>query len=307
MNKRLLDARGSAAIPMTPFTENDRIDVPVLEKEIEFICKSKAGSICTPMMVSEVFTLSEEERRLMIRVPIEVADDRTAIVANVSACNIHKAIEYTEYAQKMGADAVVAMGPWAGYCDAQGVRDYFLAIAKATTLPVMIQNAALPNVQQSPQQIMALCESQPNISWVKEEVPPGPVSIQNLMAVKTNALEGIMSGFAGMYSVWDYAYGANATMHACQICDVIQKIWDLLHDGQEDEALALQLKAVPLLQLEMMHDVTVAKEIMIRRGIFKNRIQRNRARKLTQNDLYAVDMVWGLVAPLIERLNAAGE
>lgn len=303
MTKRLQEARGSGAIPMTPFTETDRIDVPVLEKEIEFICRCKSGSICTPMMVSEVFTLSEEERRLMIRVPIEVAAGRTAIIANVSACSIHKAVEYTEYAQRMGADAVVAMGPWAGYCDAEGVRNYFVAIARATTLPVMIQNAALPNVYQSPEQIIALCESEPNISWVKEEAAPGPLSIQNLMAKKTDALEGVMSGFAGMYSVMDYTYGAIATIHACEIADVMQRIWDLLFNHQTEEAYALQSRAVPLLQLEMMHDVTVAKEIMIRRGIFTNRIQRNRARKLTRADIAAVDMAWNAVLPLIEEIS----
>ena len=302
MSKPLLEARGSGAIPMTPFTEDDRIDIPALEKEIEFICQSHVGSICTPMMVSEVFTLSEEERRLMVRIPIEVAAGRTAVIANVSACSIHKAIEYTEYAERMGADAVNAMGPWAGYCDGQGVREYFQAIARATTLPVMIQNAALPNVQQSPEQIIALCESRPNISWVKEEVPPGPISIQNLMEKKTAAMEGVMSGFAGMYSIWDYAYGAIATIHACEICDVIQRIWDLLNCGRTDDAFEMQRKVLPLLQLEMMHDVTVAKEIMIRRGIFKNRIQRNRARKLTQADFYAVDMAWKPALDLIEEM-----
>ena len=82
MARSLLNAKGSSAIPMTPFDAVERIDVPALEREIEFICKAGVGSICSPVMVSEFMALSEEERKLMIRIPLEVADGRTAFIAN---------------------------------------------------------------------------------------------------------------------------------------------------------------------------------------------------------------------------------
>ena len=37
MAKSLKEAKGSSAIPLTPFTENGDLDVAVLEKEIEFL------------------------------------------------------------------------------------------------------------------------------------------------------------------------------------------------------------------------------------------------------------------------------
>jgi len=299
MPKSLLSARGSGAIPMTPFTEDDRIDVDVLEQEIEFIVESKAGLICTPLMVSEFMSLSEEERRLMIRVPIEVAKGRTLVLANVAACNTPTAVAYAEYAQKMGADAVIAMAPWAGGGDAVNIVEYFTAIAKAVDLPVMIQNAGIPGVQQSPQQIMELCEKVPNISWVKEEVPPGPISISNLMAVKTDALEGVMSGFGGIFNPLDFARGATATIHACEYCDVIQKIWDLFFEGKEDEGRDLHYKLLPAIQLESLFGMRYAKEIMIRRGVFKNRKVRNLGKDLTAEDLREIDKVWERVEPLL--------
>ena len=65
--------RGSFAIPMTPFDERDRIDEDVLAAEIDFCVASGVGGIVVPVMVSEFQALSEEERRLMIRIPVEVA------------------------------------------------------------------------------------------------------------------------------------------------------------------------------------------------------------------------------------------
>ena len=70
--------RGSFAIPMTPF-ERDRIDEDVLAAEIEFCVACGVAGIVSPVMVSEFRFLSEEERRTMIRIPVNVAAGRWPI------------------------------------------------------------------------------------------------------------------------------------------------------------------------------------------------------------------------------------
>tara|TARA_Y100000588_G_C14211936_1_gene907062 strand:+ start:1728 stop:1967 length:240 start_codon:yes stop_codon:yes gene_type:complete len=64
--------RGGYSIPMTPFTEDDKIDQDILAKEIEFCIDSGTDGFCSPAMVSEFEHLTEEERKVMIRVPLEV-------------------------------------------------------------------------------------------------------------------------------------------------------------------------------------------------------------------------------------------
>ena len=90
--------RGSFAIPMTPFDERDRIDVDVLAEEVEFCIACGVGGIATPLMVSEFRLLSEEERKLMIRVPVEVSAGRVPVIANVAAVNLPLAVSYATYA-----------------------------------------------------------------------------------------------------------------------------------------------------------------------------------------------------------------
>ena len=46
--------RGSFAIPMTPYDEQDRIDEAVLAAEIEFCIESGVGGLVVPVMVSEL-------------------------------------------------------------------------------------------------------------------------------------------------------------------------------------------------------------------------------------------------------------
>ena len=85
MPKNLLRARGSSAIPMTPFDETDAIDVSALRREIEFILEAGAASICVPVMVSEFDTLSEKERKLMVEVTCDVVAGRRPVIACATA------------------------------------------------------------------------------------------------------------------------------------------------------------------------------------------------------------------------------
>lgn len=294
--KNLMEARGSSAIPMTPFDDRDRIDVETLEREIEFIVQCGAASICTPVMVSEFELLSEEERRLMIRIPIEVNRGRCAIIANVAAVNTPLAVQYAEYAQKAGADCVIAMGPYTRPTDFALTRRYFKAISDAVTIPVMIQNAS-NNAQLSPQQVVQLCEEIENVQYVKQEVLPGPVTISSLMALKSPDLKMVMSGYAGLFSPMDYARGAIATIHACEYCDLVQQVWDLLFAGREQEALDLQSLILPALQLESLLGMTYAKEVMVRRGVFKNTYTRTKSGGLSADDKRDLDKVWARIEP----------
>jgi 4-hydroxy-tetrahydrodipicolinate synthase len=295
MPYNLSDAKGSSAIPMTPFDDGDRIEEDVLAKEIEFIVRCGSTSITTPVMVSEFESLCESERKLMIKIPCDVAKGRLAIIANVAAPCLNQAADYANYACECGADAVIAMSP-AG-SDFEYVKRYFRAISNAVNIPVMIQNHSGAGMMLSPAQVIQLCEEIENVSWVKEECMPGPVSISALMAVKTDALAGVMSGYGSQYAPLDFARGAIASIHACEWADLVQKVWDLLFEGKEDEGRRLHYQILPALQLEGMLGMRYAKEVMIRRGVFTNSNMRRAARNLSADDVREIDKIFEIVGP----------
>ena len=299
MPKSLLAARGCSAIPFTPFTENDRIDISVLENQIDWICKTGATSIATPMMVSEFMALSEEEREMMIRIPVEVNAGRVAIIANVAAMSTPLAVHFTEYAEKIGADAVIAMVPWAGSLDFAGAKAYFSAIAEATSLPVIIQNTQLSSgFSLKIDDVVALCEAFPNVSWVKQEVPPAPLTLEQLHLKGSHAIEGIISGFGSFYAPYDIAAGANATISSSQFADLIQRVWDLFFAGEDEKARELHNKILPALQAESLFGWKYGKEILIRRGVLKNSICRNLNGQLSPVARKEIDYLYQMVEPL---------
>ncbi|MGI5917759.1 MAG: dihydrodipicolinate synthase family protein [Anaerolineae bacterium] len=287
--------RGCFAIPMTPFDEDDRIDVDVLADEIEFCVQAGAAGLVTPVMVSEFRLLSEEERRLMMRVPVEVAAGRVPVVANCAAVNTPLAVNYARYAMEVGADAVIAMPPYIHRPDFETVFAYYKAISDAVDVPVWVQNAGV--VALSADQIIRLCAEIEHVSWVKEEVAPSTHSISALLSKKSPHLAGVMGGAAGRYMIAEWARGAAGVVPACEFCDVVQRIWDLLDGGEPDAAGDLFERLMPALMLESLMGMAYAKEIMIRRGVFRNRRIRTQSCPLDDEDMREIDRVWARLEP----------
>jgi 4-hydroxy-tetrahydrodipicolinate synthase len=298
------DWKGSFAIPMTPFDEHDRIDAQVLADEIEFCIESRVGGIVVPVLVSEFGALSEEERRLMVRIPVEVSAGRVPVIANCAGVNTALAVEYATSFEKMGADALIAMPPYVLVPDFETTYAYFKAISDAVTIPVWIQNAGLAPL--STDQLVRLCSELEHVSWVKEEVSPSPAAIGRLVGRNSPDVEGVMGGVAGRYLVTERARGSKGVIHACQFCDVVQRIWELLDSGRDEEGEELFDRVLPGLVIEGLMGMAFAKEIMVRRGVFKNYRMRMQARPLDAFDFQEIDRIWKRIEPYLLWQKGAG-
>lgn len=292
--------RGSFAIPMTPFDDKDRIDEDVLRAEVEFCVQAGAGGLMTPLLVSEFMALSEEERRLMMRVPVEQAGGRIPVIVNVAAENIPLAVSYARYAMEIGADGVIAMPPYALRPDWEIIFAYYKAISDAVSVPVWIQNAGI--VSLSTDQMVTLCEQIEHVGWIKEEVEPSPRMIGALVARNNPRVQGVMGGVGGRYLITEWARGSKGCIHACQFCDVVQDVWNLLEAGRLAEAGDLFEKVLPGLVLEGMLGMAFSKEIMARRGVFRNTRMRMQSKALNPDDLREIDRVWERIQPYLHRL-----
>jgi dihydrodipicolinate synthase/N-acetylneuraminate lyase len=282
--------RGIFAIPMTPWTDSDVIDEDVFRHEIDFMCASAAG-ILVPVLVSEFQALSEAERRLMMKLSVEQTRGRVPVIVNVAAVNTPLAVDYAHYAREIGADGVIAMPPYALRPDFEITRAYFKAISDAAQMPVWIQNAGL--VPLSTDQVVQLCDEIEHVKWVKEEVPPTPKSIGALCDRKSPNVHGVMGGVGGLYLPTEFDRGCTGCMVACEICDVLQRVWELLEAGQRGQAGNLFDRVQNVIVIEAMLGMAFAKEFMRRRGVFKNaRMRMQTSHALNPADLREIDRIW---------------
>jgi 4-hydroxy-tetrahydrodipicolinate synthase len=209
--------------------------------------------------------------------------------------NTPLAVEYATYCQKVGADSVIAMPPYALVPDFETMKAYFQAISDAVTIPVWVQNVGVAPM--SPDQVVELCTEIENVRWVKEEVNPSPHSIERLVAMNSSAVEGVMGGVGGRYLMSERERGSRGVVHACQFTDLIQRIWDLLDQGKNTEAEDLFEVVLPGLVGEQLLGMAYAKEIMVRRGVLKNHRVRSRANPLNENDMREINRIWNRIEP----------
>lgn len=288
--------RGIFGIPMTPWTTHDTIDEEVLRKEIDFIATTCKG-IVTPVLVSEFQALDESERRTMMKVPIEQAGRRVPVIVNVAGVSTPQAVAYARSAVEFGADGVIAMPPYTIKPDFEVIYSYFSAINAAVNIPIWIQNAGL--VPMSTDQVIRLCSDLEHVKWVKEEVPPTPRSIGALCARKSPNVHGVMGGVGGLYLPTEHARGVDGCIIACEFCDIEQKLWDALEAGDTTGVNHWFDIVQPMIVLEGLMGMGFAKEIMVRRGIFKSNAMRMQTNPLLADDLREIDRQWERIKPFI--------
>jgi dihydrodipicolinate synthase/N-acetylneuraminate lyase len=112
-----------------------------------------------------------------------------------------------------------------------------------------------------------------------------------------------MSGFGNQYGPLDFARGCTATIHACEWSDLVIQEWDLYFAGKETDGRKLHNAVLPAYQLEGLLKVKYAKEVMIRRGIFRNSIMRRAANDLSADDMKEIDYIFELVRPYLKGIS----
>jgi dihydrodipicolinate synthase/N-acetylneuraminate lyase len=144
---RIFAARNSDSKPLwgifpiaqTPFTEDNKLDLDSLVKELHFIDRGGVHGFVWPQLASEWQMLTDSERLNGAEAVASTGRDlRPAIVIGVQAPTIGIAVKYAKHAEKAGANAIISLPP-AGEKDPQAILEYYRVVGSATALPLFVQ------------------------------------------------------------------------------------------------------------------------------------------------------------------------
>jgi len=114
-------------------------------------------------------TVSHEEHRRVIEICVDVADRRVPVVAGAGSNSTDEAVSLTKFAEDIGADAILSVVPYYNKPTQEGLFQHFSAVAKATSLPVMLYSVPGRTVVDIAVDTMArLRDAYPNIIGVKD-------------------------------------------------------------------------------------------------------------------------------------------
>jgi 4-hydroxy-tetrahydrodipicolinate synthase len=109
---------------VTPMKADESVDFDALEKLIEFHIKSKTKAIVAMGTTGESATLDFEEHREVVRFVVDKTAGRIPVIAGTGANSTTEAIELTEYAKDVGADAcLLVIGRLASIQNIVGVKE----------------------------------------------------------------------------------------------------------------------------------------------------------------------------------------
>jgi 4-hydroxy-tetrahydrodipicolinate synthase len=131
--------RGTFTALVTPF-RNGAIDFPALEKLIEAQIVAGIDGLVAVGTTGESPTLSHEEKEQIIRFTIEKANKRCLVLAGTGSNSTRDAVAASQAAEKLGADGALVVAPYYNKPSQEGLFRHLQAIAKATSLRIMLYN-----------------------------------------------------------------------------------------------------------------------------------------------------------------------
>ena len=244
--------RGIYSIAYTPFDLAGTFLWDDFSRVCDWIARSGAHGLVWPVMASEFTVISHRERIRAMQLAVEVVAERIPVVVGVSATSKAGAVAYSETAAQAGADAVIAMRPWATKLgDLSLYEDYYRDIAAAAQRPVFVQNIAGGlGSGLSGEYVVDLCRRIPWVQYLKEEKVPQGHSVRDVLAFGAPEVKGVFSGSPCYWVIPEHRRGVSGIMPGSYIPDVDARIWDLLAGTWKVPQLEELAEEVTLEELE---------------------------------------------------------
>jgi 4-hydroxy-tetrahydrodipicolinate synthase len=246
-----IEWKGVMPAVTTQFTANDMLDLDMFKVNIQAQLDAGVHGIVLGGTLGEASTLSEEEGRKLTRETVAFVNGKVPVLMNIAEQTTQAAINLAKTAQKDGAKGLMMLPPMRYKASDAEVVAYFKAVAKSTSLPIMIYNNPIDyKLEVTLDMFAELLETCPNIQAVKESTrdTTNITRIKNrfgnrlaiMTGVDTLALESLVLGADGWVAGLVDAFPEETVA-----------IYTLVKAGRIEEAIAIYRWFMPLLELDI--------------------------------------------------------
>ncbi len=160
--------QGVIAYPITPFTKDNKVDLPLFKRLVERLVKSGSNGIAPLGSTGVLPYLNLEEKRSVIKACIEQVAGRLPVIVGVSNLTTADTVTDAQFAEKQGADAVmiIPMSYWK--LTDEEIYTHFETVNQSISIPIMVyNNPATGGVDMSPVLLQRLLTLS-HVSMIKE-------------------------------------------------------------------------------------------------------------------------------------------
>lgn len=234
----------------TKFTADGSLDLDLFLHNIDAQLAAGVHGLILGGTLGESATLTEEEKITITKACLNHVNGKVPVILNIAEASTSIACEWARKAEKLGVQGLMLLPPMRYNADHREVVAFFKAIAKSTSLPIMIYNnpvdykievtlemfdelVALENIQ-------AVKESTRDISNITRMINRYGDRIKILCGVDTLAMECLLMGAHGWVAGLVCAFPRETVV-----------IYELIKQGRIAEALEIYRWFLPLLELDI--------------------------------------------------------
>ena len=159
---------GSLVALVTPMHSDGSIDWESLAKLLEMHVEAGTDGIVSVGTTGESATLTVLEHTEVIAFTVNQLNGRIPVIAGTGANSTQEAIELTEAAQRVGADACLLVTPYYNKPTQEGLYRHHMAIADAVDIPQILYNVPGRTAVDMLPQTVARIAKHPNVVAIKE-------------------------------------------------------------------------------------------------------------------------------------------
>ncbi|HWS99638.1 MAG TPA: 4-hydroxy-tetrahydrodipicolinate synthase [Pyrinomonadaceae bacterium] len=245
--------RGCATALVTPFKAGGEVD---LERFRALVGRQLDGGVrlLVPCgTTGESVTLSAEEDQLVIEETVRLARGRAHVIAGAGSNSTAHAIEYSQAARSLGADAVLVVAPYYNKPTQNGLYAHFRAVAEAVEgLPVVVYNVpgrtssnisaeTTLKLAQDCENVVATKEASGNLSQIMAILRGRPPGFRVLSGDDAITLPMLALGADGLISV-----ASN------EAPDLMSQMVDAALEGRWEKARELHYRLLPLMEVNFI-------------------------------------------------------
>ncbi len=163
------EIHGILAYPVTPFTEDQRVDTDKLAALVDRLVTGGAHGIVPLGSTGESAYLTEAEFDAVIDTTIGVVDRRVPVIIGASDLTTANTIRRAQYAERAGADAVMVLPISYWKLSEREIAQHYAAIGAAIGIPIMVyNNPATSGIDMRPELLVQMFDDIDNVTMVKE-------------------------------------------------------------------------------------------------------------------------------------------
>ena len=234
----------------TKFDDQDWLDLELFSTNIHAQLEAGVSGIILGGTLGEASTLTAKERERLLSHTLELVEQKVPVILNIAEGATHEAIKAAQNAEELGAQGLMVLPPMRYVPTQEEVVQYFLDIARSTSLPIMVYNNPVDyKVEVSLKQLETLLK-EPNIQAIKESTrdisnvtryaSAFGDQLKVLTGVDTLALESILMGAVGWVAGLVCAFPRETVA-----------VYALAKAGRLEEARAIYQWFLPLLELDI--------------------------------------------------------